>query len=88
MSVGFSQLDEIEKAARLRDQVAPDIPVLGNGDVKSIEQGRALCQKHELDGAEWWASLITHGSLRAEGGAAQPEERLEMLWRHTAFDRV
>lgn len=90
MSVGPANWDEIEKAARLRDQVAPDIPVLGNGDVKSIEQGRALCQKHGLDGAMIGRGIFDNPWLFMEEQRERSrEERLEMLWKHTQlFDRV
>lgn len=40
----------IGKVRALRDQLAPQTLLVGNGDVESREQGLALAQKHQLDG--------------------------------------
>jgi len=49
-SDGFADWEEIAKGARMRDQIHPETKFLGNGDVMSVAQGEALCQKHQLDG--------------------------------------
>ncbi|MDD2305368.1 MAG: tRNA-dihydrouridine synthase [Prolixibacteraceae bacterium] len=49
-SDGLADWDEIAKGARMRDQIHPETKFLGNGDVMSVAQGEALCQKHQLDG--------------------------------------
>jgi tRNA-dihydrouridine synthase len=49
-SDGLADWEEIAKGARIRDQIHPETKFLGNGDVMSVAQGEALCQKHQLDG--------------------------------------
>jgi len=49
-SDGLANWDEIAKGARIRDQINPGTRFLGNGDVLSVMQGEALCQKYQLDG--------------------------------------
>jgi tRNA-dihydrouridine synthase len=40
----------IGQARELRDKLAPDTLIVGNGDVLSREQGAELAQKYKLDG--------------------------------------
>lgn len=42
--------DEIKKAVKLRDKIAPDTVIIGNGDVGSVEQGLALAKETGVDG--------------------------------------
>ena len=90
MSVGPANWNEIAKAARLRDQIAPDIPVIGNGDVKSIQEAREKCTQHQLDGAMIGRGIFDNPWLFMEEQRERTqEEKLEMLWTHTQlFDRV
>ena len=51
MSIGPANWDEIAKVSKLRDGLNLDIPIIGNGDVKSIEEARFKCKTFNLDGA-------------------------------------
>jgi tRNA-dihydrouridine synthase len=42
--------DEIAKAVKLRDKIAPDTVIIGNGDVLTMERGRELAAKSGVDG--------------------------------------
>jgi tRNA-dihydrouridine synthase len=42
--------DEIGKVVKLRDQLAPETVVIGNGDVENRQHGEQLAQKYGLDG--------------------------------------
>ena len=42
--------DSIGKVRELRDEIAPNTLIVGNGDVLSRSQGLELAQKHSLDG--------------------------------------
>ena len=90
MSVGPANWNEIAKAARLRDQIAPDIPIIGNGDVKSIYEAREKCSQHQLDGAMIGRGIFDNPWLFMEEQRERTQaEKLEMLWAHTQlFDRV
>ena len=80
----------LPKAARLRDQIAPDIPIIGNGDVKSVHEAREKCSQHQLDGAMIGRGIFDNPWLFMEEQRERTQaEKLEMLWTHTQlFDRV
>jgi tRNA-dihydrouridine synthase len=42
--------DEINEIRKLRDEVAPETLIVGNGDIESREQGQALAEQYKLDG--------------------------------------
>lgn len=50
MSKSEVHWDEIAKAVRLRDQIAPQTLILGNGDVLSHAEGLEKVDKYRLDG--------------------------------------
>lgn len=83
-SDGLADWDEIAKGARIRDLINPETRFLGNGDVLSVEQGEALCQKYELDGImigrgifhnPWFFNPLYHSPSKAE--------KLQQLLLHT-----
>jgi len=50
MSKVPARWEEIEKVVKIRDQVAPDTLVIGNGDVKDRQHGESLAKKYSIDG--------------------------------------
>lgn len=50
MSKGAAHWDEIGKAVKLRDQIAPQTVLIGNGDVKDYAHGVELHKKYHVDG--------------------------------------
>ncbi|MFC0876717.1 tRNA dihydrouridine synthase [Saccharicrinis sp. FJH2] len=50
MSEKPADWNEVAKGAKVRNQLAPDIPFLGNGDVWSYEQGEEYCKTFGTDG--------------------------------------
>ena len=42
--------DEIKKAIEIRNQIAPKTLIMGNGDVKSLEEARDKCEEYKIDG--------------------------------------
>ncbi len=50
MSEGNANWDEIAKAVKLRDQMAPGIPIIGNGDVLSLDNAYAKVEQYGVDG--------------------------------------
>lgn len=50
MSKGEANWDEIGKAVKHRDQIAPGTVIIGNGDVLSYEQAIALHEQYRVDG--------------------------------------
>lgn len=90
MSAGLADWREIAKAARLRDQMGLGLPVLGNGDVRSLEEARSKCAEFKLDGAMIGRGIFENPWLFMEEQRERTkEEKLELLWGHTeTFDRT
>ncbi len=90
MSDGLADWSEIGKAARLRDRMGLDLPILGNGDVLSLEDARAKCAEFGLDGAMIGRGIFENPWIfQNEQHKRSREEKLDLLWKHTElFDRV
>lgn len=75
--------DEIGKAVKLRDELAPNTLIIGNGDVKDREHGLQLIQQYGLDGI-----MIGRGILHdiqafsTEPTEMTPRQRLDLLSSH------
>ncbi len=88
-SDGLADWDEIGKAARLRDAIAPEIPFLGNGDVLSYQQACDYTRQYGLDGVMIGRGIF-HNPWFFNGEEAErtKEEKLEQLVLHTRlFER-
>ena len=83
-SDGLANWDEIAKGARMRDQIHPETKFLGNGDVMSVAQGEALCQKHQLDGIMVGRGIF-HNPWFFNPSYSSPTkaEKLQQLLLHT-----
>lgn len=49
-SDGLASWEEIGKGARIRDRVSPETVFIGNGDVRSVSEGKELARKYGLEG--------------------------------------
>ena len=83
-SEGPADWNEIAKAVIVRNELAPEVPVLGNGDVMSFSQAMDYVDKYHVDGImigrgifhnPWFFNLVSedYGS----------REKLEQLLLHT-----
>jgi tRNA-dihydrouridine synthase len=90
MSHGLADWSEIAKAARLRDQLGLNLPILGNGDIQSLEEARSKCAEFGLEGAMIGRGIFDNPWMfMTEQRERTKEEKLELLWKHTElFDRV
>ena len=90
MSDGKAKWEEIAKAARLRDRLGLSLPVIGNGDVLSLDEARAKCEQHGLDGAMIGRGIFENPWLFMEEQRERTkQEKLDLLWMHTElFNRV
>ncbi|MBN2162381.1 MAG: tRNA-dihydrouridine synthase [Pontiellaceae bacterium] len=90
MSEGLADWSEIAKAARLRDAMEIDLPVLGNGDVLSLTEAREKCTAYGLDGAMIGRGIFGNPWIFTEEQIERTRgEKLDLLWKHTElFDRT
>lgn len=75
--------DHLALAVKVRDALAPGIPILGNGDVTSMANGIARCNASGADGFMVGRGIF-HDPWMFRTTAFHPsrEERLEALLRH------
>lgn len=50
MSKGDANWDEVGKAVQLKNKIAPETILIGNGDIKSFAQAHRMYEKYEVDG--------------------------------------
>jgi nifR3 family TIM-barrel protein len=83
-SEGEASWEEIAKAVQVRNQVNPAIPIHGNGDIISMEQGIERATQTGADGI-----MVGRGIFRnpwffdPEKTEVSQEERIEKLLQHT-----
>jgi tRNA-dihydrouridine synthase len=76
--------DEIGKAVAVRNRCGADTVILGNGDVMSVAQGRALAERYGVDGVMVGRGVFQNAWLFNDPAPApERNERLALLWRHT-----
>jgi len=75
--------NEILKAVNLKNQMGIDIPLLGNGDVMSVEDSYRKCESTGADGV-----MVGRGIFHNPWFFNQPvpeistRQRLDLLWKH------
>ena len=85
MSDGLADWNEIEKARKVRDQRGVNIPLIGNGDVKSMVEADKRIADHNLDGVMVGRGIFHNPWLfNREQTEHGPKERLALLWKHAS----
>jgi tRNA-dihydrouridine synthase len=77
--------EAIEDVRKLRDRLSPDTLIIGNGDVQSRSHGRALAQRHGLDGIMIARGIFQDPFAFSENSPwsnYEPEARQELFKRH------
>ena len=83
MSDGLADWGEIGKAARLRDQIAPHIRLVGNGDVGSLDEAWQKTSDYGLDGVMIGRGIFKNPWLfDPEKEPPRAGERLDALLAH------
>lgn len=80
----LSRWDEVARSVQLRDEIAPDTLILGNGDVKDINQANEYVKRYGVDGVMIGRAILNNPWLFSgrEPGDISKEERFEVLKRH------
>jgi tRNA-dihydrouridine synthase len=83
-SEGLADWNEVKKAVDLRNQISPETFIHGNGDVNSVEEGFDKAKQYDVDGVMIGRGIFHNpwffNKYKAE---KSPEERLNLLWKHT-----
>ncbi len=77
--------DKIGEVRHLRDQIAPDTLIVGNGDVQSRSQGIELATQHGLDGVMIGRGVFHDPYVFAQDSSwitVSPEQKIALYRRH------
>ncbi|MBI5151792.1 MAG: tRNA-dihydrouridine synthase [Candidatus Pacebacteria bacterium] len=83
--------DEIGKAVQLRDRVAPNTIIVGNGDVKTWEEALQITKVHGVDGVMIGRGIFENMWVfeRDQQRTHEPREIIDLLKKHVAlFDHT
>lgn len=83
MSEGEADWNEIGKAVQLRNQINPNIKLLGNGDVMSIAESVEKVNEFGVDGVMVGRGIFHNPWLYNPGFEPDMDERLEALRLHS-----
>jgi tRNA-dihydrouridine synthase len=85
MSKVPARWEDIQSIREIRDRVAPNTLIVGNGDVMSREQGEELAKKHGLDGIMIGRAIFTDPYIFEPNSRWQTvtqEEKLQFYIKH------
>lgn len=77
--------DEAEKVIRLRDEIAPNTVIIGNGDVLSKQQGIEFAKKYNLDGIMIGRGVFHNPFIFDESidyATLSKDKKVQLLKRH------
>jgi nifR3 family TIM-barrel protein len=86
MSKVPARWEHIREVTKLRDELSPDTLIIGNGDIRDIEHGYAMCKEFGADGAMLGRAIFGNPWLFSGSPAlvkAGVRGRLEVMLEHT-----
>ncbi len=83
MSDGQADWNEIGKEVRIKQTLNRNIPILGNGDILTVEQGLEMIEQHQLDGVMVGRGIFHNPWMfDTKKTEVSLSERLETLLNH------
>jgi len=82
MSEKPAEWDQVSVAAELRNQINPQIKIIGNGDVDSHENGLDLIARHQADGAMVGRGIFSDPFFFSEEKERDISQKLSLLEFH------
>ena len=75
--------DEIGKAVKYKNEISPKTLIIGNGDIKSLEDGHRMLEKHGVDGVMIARGIFENPWIfEPKPRAHTKEEYMEVLTKH------
>jgi nifR3 family TIM-barrel protein len=77
--------DEMEKAVRIRNEINPDVLLIGNGDVKTLQEGRQKAKKYGIEGIMIGRGIFDNVWVFNENVdilKVTPKQKVELLLKH------
>lgn len=77
--------EEISKAVKIRDRLNPRCLIIGNGDVKSLEESKVKSQKYKIDGVMIGRGIFQNVWLFNENinpETITPKDKIKLLLKH------
>jgi len=88
---GAANWDEIGKVVTLRNAMASDTVIIGNGDVQSLAEIQEKHQRHGVDGIMVGRAVLKNPFVFRQDGqtmdSLSPAHRIQLLWRHATLCR-
>lgn len=83
MSLVPARWEHVKRAVEIRNELSPETLIFGNGDVKDVAHGIALCNETGADGAMLGRAIFGNPWLFSPRPGLGVEERLRVLIEHT-----
>ncbi len=83
MSLVPARWEHVKRAVEIRNELSPETLIFGNGDVKDVAHGIALCEETGADGAMLGRAIFGNPWLFSPRGTLGVEEKLRVLIEHT-----
>ena len=72
----------IGECVKLRNEISPNTKIIGNGDVKSLEDGVSLCEKYNLDGFMIGRAILNNPWVFSGRNKISKKERVQTFIKH------
>lgn len=77
--------EEIEKAVYIREKLKSKAKILGNGDIKSLNEARKKCEKYKIDGVMIGRGIFENIYLfneKVDITKVTPKQKINLLLKH------
>lgn len=77
--------EEIKKAIKIRNNLKSEALIIGNGDVKTLEEARNKCKEYGIDGIMIGRGIFENIYLfneRVNPALVTPEQKITLLIKH------
>ena len=76
---------EIEKALKVRDQLKSKALIIGNGDIKSLNEAQEKCSQYKIDGAMIGRGIFENiwlFNVKVDIKNVTPQQKIKLLLKH------